>query len=191
MVQVGDTSTEIPVKTPEDGGIIKYQWHRVTVDQTDMDSAEGFMQDIEGTVVNGVIPFKPLQVGYFYLILTHQLLDEDGNVLAETVRNAGEDYGIIRVETETPVYQVTFTSVADKEYSEEIMDTLPQITPLFAQAGNYSPMTPDSVEVPELGTWTFVSWDEAPKLITNAPIAFTATWTFEEATSEDDTPESF
>lgn len=191
MVQVGDTSTEIPVVEPVDGGIIKYQWHRVTVDQTDMDSAEGFMQDVEGTVVNGVIPFKPLQVGYFYLILTHQLLDEDGNVLAETVRNAGEDYGIIRVETETPVYQVTFTSVADKEYSEEIMNTLPQITPLFAQAGNYSPMTPDSVEVPELGTWTFVSWDEAPKLITNAPIAFTATWTFKEATSEDDTPESF
>ena len=191
MVQVGNTTTEIPVVEPADGGIIKYKWHRVTVDQTDMDSAEGYMQDVEGIVTNGVIPFKPSHPGYFYLILTHQLLDDEGNVLAETVRNAGEDYGIIRVETETPVYQVTFTSVADKVYTEDIMDTLPQITPLFAQAGNYSPMTPDNVEVPGLGTWTFVSWDEAPKLITNAPIAFIATWTFEEATSEDDTPESF
>ncbi len=191
MVQVGNTTTEIPVVEPTDGGIIKYKWHRVTVDQTDMDSAEGYMQDVEGIVTNGAIPFKPSHPGYFYLILTHQLLDEEGNVLAETVRNAGKDYGIIRVETETPVYQVTFTSVADKVYTEDIMDTLPQITPLFAQAGNYSPVTPDNVEVPGLGTWTFVSWDEAPKLITNAPIAFTATWTFEEATSEDDTPESF
>lgn len=192
VVQAGDLSTAIPVVEPEDGGVLAYEWHRVTTNQRDLDEvADGYMESPTGIVTDGAIPFKPLQIGFFYLILRHRFVDEDNNVLAESIVNCGTKYGVIQVDTDTPRYEVSFVSEPDVEtYSAEILATLPQINSVIAPTGEFTPETPEDVVIEDLGTWKFVSWDAASKAISNANISFTATWTFEAAASEDDTPES-
>ena len=192
VVQAGDLSTAIPVVEPEDGGVLAYEWHRVTTNQRDLDEvADGYMESPTGIVTDGTIPFKPLQIGFFYLILRHRFVDEDNNVLAESIVNCGTKYGVIQVDTDTPRYEVSFVSEPDVEtYSAEILATLPQISSVIAPTGEFTPETPEDVVIENLGTWKFVSWDAASKAISNTNISFTATWTFEAAASEDDTPES-
>ncbi len=188
VIQAGNFNTSIPVNPVEDGGIIWYEWHRVTTNQTDLDQvADGYMENPEGAVgPDNKIPFKPIHTGFFYLVLRHYFVDNAGNKIAEVIVNSGARDGVIQVDTDVPRYEVTFTSAPGDTYEAEILETLPEINPavVWAEPGDFSPNTPEDVVIEGVGTWRLDHWEiddeavELPVRIINAAIELTAVWNF-------------
>lgn len=76
----------------------------------------------------------------------------------------------------------------DQDYPKEVMDTLPLSARMFENGAVVVPANPTASIVEgevdgKIGVWKFNGWDEDQKIVNNAAVIFTGSWTFEAESS--------